>query len=610
MAEKIESVGVINIETKNAEKSVGSLKRELRETTERMKELASAGDRTSEEYKKLAQRAGELARAQREVAKDVSEASTTFSNTVQYTAGALSGVSAGVQTVTSALSLLGVQTSENEKLMKTLVSAMALTSGLQGIQNSIEAFKMLYNNIKRSTIAQKALNLAMKANPAMLAVGAITALVGIIATLTMKMNDNKKATDDLTESNKKLIDSYRNLNDELSSFGDELDMNSSTWMENVIKKYKEFNVKAGGNIDSLRSNIKIFGEEAVKNGDVTAKNLAVAIDAYLNLIEARMQYEEAIRNGDKEQIENAKKVVDAQTKTLSTIYKEQTKKVSQTTTKVDIYTDYEKELNRLKLLREEDLIDERIYTDSLIKLETERLRSMKAGTKEYDEQLIKVAELRSKSSEIDGSIEKAVTLGVTTDETVKEIDDVTEAVNDLQEAINGLREPSLNDVVFEWWGKYGDTVGSVTSSITGYLNQLSQDEDISFENQKKIKKASAIISTIQGAIEAYMQAQKLGVPLGMAVGAVNASAVLATGIAQVRQIEQTTKNSSNVATSSYATSAIQRNYTNALLTDGTGSEYNLGDIVKEMGDKKVYVSAREITDVQNNMKQVEVRNRW
>ena len=56
---------------------------------------------------------------------------------------------------------------------------------------------------------------------------------------------------------------------------------------------------------------------------------------------------------------------------------------------------------------------------------------------------------------------------------------------------------------------------------------------------KNLRVASATIDMLQGAVTAYAGAQSLGVPMGPIIGAINAAAVIATGIANIAKIKAT-----------------------------------------------------------------------
>ena len=105
-------------------------------------------------------------------------------------------------------------------------------------------------------------------------------------------------------------------------------------------------------------------------------------------------------------------------------------------------------------------------------------------------------------------------------------------------------------------------VANATSSILSSLADMYEaDEKNSEKNAKKIKAlriASATIDMLQGAITAFTSAQSLGVPFGQIVGAVNAAAVIAMGVANINKIKAVKPGSDNgsvVATAPVAVNA-------------------------------------------------------
>ena len=66
--------------------------------------------------------------------------------------------------------------------------------------------------------------------------------------------------------------------------------------------------------------------------------------------------------------------------------------------------------------------------------------------------------------------------------------------------------------------------------------ELSEKEE---KRVKNLRIAAATISMLQGAVTAYASAQSLGVPMGPIVGAINAAAVVATGLANIAKIKAT-----------------------------------------------------------------------
>ena len=105
-------------------------------------------------------------------------------------------------------------------------------------------------------------------------------------------------------------------------------------------------------------------------------------------------------------------------------------------------------------------------------------------------------------------------------------------------------------------------VANATSGILSSLADMYEaDEKKSEKNAKKIKAlriASATIDMLQGAITAFTSAQSLGVPFGQIVGAANAAAVIAMGVANINKIKAVKPGSGNgsvVATAPVAVNA-------------------------------------------------------
>lgn len=92
-------------------------------------------------------------------------------------------------------------------------------------------------------------------------------------------------------------------------------------------------------------------------------------------------------------------------------------------------------------------------------------------------------------------------------------------------------------------------VADATASVLGSLADLYEaDEENAQKNAEKVKGlriAAATIDTIQGAVTAFAQAQQLGPIAGPIVGAINAAAVTAAGIAQIAKIKSTKVNGSS-----------------------------------------------------------------
>lgn len=92
----------------------------------------------------------------------------------------------------------------------------------------------------------------------------------------------------------------------------------------------------------------------------------------------------------------------------------------------------------------------------------------------------------------------------------------------------------------------GDIFGSIADMYEEDIRaqkdadgQYSAESKRKFETVKRLQIAQATISTISGAIEAFMGCQSLGQPWGAILGAIQAAAVTAAGVAEIQKIKNT-----------------------------------------------------------------------
>ena len=82
-------------------------------------------------------------------------------------------------------------------------------------------------------------------------------------------------------------------------------------------------------------------------------------------------------------------------------------------------------------------------------------------------------------------------------------------------------------------------VSSILGSIADAMEENTEMTETEAKKAKNLRIASATIDMLQGAVTAYSSAQSLGVPMGPIIGAINAAAVIATGIANIAKIKAT-----------------------------------------------------------------------
>lgn len=93
-----------------------------------------------------------------------------------------------------------------------------------------------------------------------------------------------------------------------------------------------------------------------------------------------------------------------------------------------------------------------------------------------------------------------------------------------------------------WMQTFSGMASGVSSILGSIADAMEDNTEMTEEEAKKAKNlrvASATIDMLQGAVTAYSSAQSLGVPMGPIIGAINAAAVIATGIANIAKIKAT-----------------------------------------------------------------------
>jgi hypothetical protein len=184
-----------------------SLRQRLKALTEQISQLKLTGEDNTEQFRELVTEAGRIKDAIGDAGQEIRKAASDtelFDNLL----GSAQAVAGGFAVAQGTAALFG---DESEDLQKTLLkvnSAMAILQGLQSISNALEkegAITMLVANAQlkiknaqqvidnaltsqsvivrgAATVAQKALNLAMAANPIGILVVAIAGLITLLAT--------------------------------------------------------------------------------------------------------------------------------------------------------------------------------------------------------------------------------------------------------------------------------------------------------------------------------------------------------------------------------------------------------------------------------------------
>lgn len=140
----------INLDSKQAEQSVGSFKKQLRDATAELVTMSEKFGTTSTQAANAAKKVAGL----KDAIGDAKALADTFNPDKKFVAlgGALQGVTAGFSAYSGAMGILGADSQATEKILLKVQSAMALQQGISGIMGAMDSFKMLAGTIKGSVV--------------------------------------------------------------------------------------------------------------------------------------------------------------------------------------------------------------------------------------------------------------------------------------------------------------------------------------------------------------------------------------------------------------------------------------------------------------------------
>ena len=199
----------LNVNAEQADKSLGSLKSQLRQAQQEVQSLSDKFGATSTEAVNAAKAAAVL----KDRIGDAKSLTEAFNPDAKFKSlsGALTGVAGGFSVVTGAMGAFGGQSKAVEESLLKVQSAMAMASGLQAVGESIDSFKQLGAVVKSYTIvqrvsaaAQMVWNAAMAANPIGAIVAVVLALVAAGYALVKMFIASSEATQKAEAANKAL----------------------------------------------------------------------------------------------------------------------------------------------------------------------------------------------------------------------------------------------------------------------------------------------------------------------------------------------------------------------------------------------------------------------
>jgi hypothetical protein len=189
----------LTVDGSQPEKSVGSIKSQLKQANAELLEMREKFGDTSDEAVAAAKKVGKL----KDSIGDAKAMADAFSPDQKFKAfgQALQGVAGGFAAVQGAMGLMGSESKDVEKVLLKVNSAMALSQGIDSVLSSADAFQTLGKKVMAFNVVQKVVtgaqwlwNAAMSANPIGALVAVIAALIAGVVALTSYFMSNAKAS--------------------------------------------------------------------------------------------------------------------------------------------------------------------------------------------------------------------------------------------------------------------------------------------------------------------------------------------------------------------------------------------------------------------------------
>lgn len=240
-----ESLGDIGQHKKVFEQIVNSgkpLQTQLRQIKKLLGEMQFQGLGGSEEFQKITRLAGEMADA----IGDASQSVNYFANDTKTLSTVVEGfqaVAGAISIAQGGLAMFGVENEKVEQTLKKVQGALAMVNGVQAVANTLNKNSNLIMGIanlqkslavkwskahggallaeaaatKGATIATRALNTVLKANPIGLVITAVTTLIGLFTIFSGKSDDAKDKVSELAEEANHLREEHTHAMETISS---------------------------------------------------------------------------------------------------------------------------------------------------------------------------------------------------------------------------------------------------------------------------------------------------------------------------------------------------------------------------------------------------------
>lgn len=226
-----EETGKTSLNVGNYSDAAKGLTTQIENQTKQLALLRLEGKQGTAEYQQLSKETAMLRDAVKDATDEITRMVSDTSN-LDAVLGLAAGASGGFAAYTGAMELFGSESEEVQEAQKKLQAAIAITTGVQAIQNAVQKQSAIMLGISRlqmaalskaqvynrlvtmqgtkatlaATIAQKAFNLIAAANPYVLLALALVTVVGALVLFASNTDKSAKNQQKLNEAQKVWLD--------------------------------------------------------------------------------------------------------------------------------------------------------------------------------------------------------------------------------------------------------------------------------------------------------------------------------------------------------------------------------------------------------------------
>ena len=226
-----ETTGKTSLNVGNYSDAAKGLTTQIENQTKQLALLRLEGKQGTAEYQQLSKETAILRDAVKDATAEITRMASDTSN-LDAVLSFAAGASGGFATFTGAMELFGSESEEVQEAQKKLQAAIAITTGVQAIQNAVQKQSAIMLGISRlqmaalskaqvynrlvtmqgtkatlaATIAQKAFNLIAAANPYVLLALALVTVIGALVLFASNTDKSAKNQQKLNEAQKVWLD--------------------------------------------------------------------------------------------------------------------------------------------------------------------------------------------------------------------------------------------------------------------------------------------------------------------------------------------------------------------------------------------------------------------